>query len=210
MADPPRVSVITPTWQRADLLLGRCVPAVQAQTYPNVEHVIVSDGDEFDDIYHRLLNREQDRHPVSYGWLPEHAAHKHWGNLARLRALQLASGDLICYCDDDDALRPRHAEVLATALEADPSAGWAFSRMVSHRPAGETVIGDYNGPPVFGTIGTPMIMHRRGLLNIATWGADGAGEDWDLVNCWLQAGVPYVRVAEETVDVWPSQYWASA
>jgi len=40
----PRVSVITPTWQRHDLLLSRTVPSVQAQRYPSVEHIIVSDG----------------------------------------------------------------------------------------------------------------------------------------------------------------------
>ena len=40
----PTVSVITPTWQRHDLLLNRCVPSVAAQDHPAVEHVIVSDG----------------------------------------------------------------------------------------------------------------------------------------------------------------------
>ena len=40
----PLVSVITPTWQRADLLVNRCIPSVQAQDYPVVEHIIVSDG----------------------------------------------------------------------------------------------------------------------------------------------------------------------
>ena len=40
----PLVSVITPTWQRHALLLDRCIPSVAAQDYPNVDHVVVSDG----------------------------------------------------------------------------------------------------------------------------------------------------------------------
>ena len=39
-----RTSVITPTWQRHDALLQRCIPSVLAQDYPAVEHVIASDG----------------------------------------------------------------------------------------------------------------------------------------------------------------------
>ena len=38
-----KVSVITPTWQRAELLTTRCIPSVAAQTVL-VEHVVVSDG----------------------------------------------------------------------------------------------------------------------------------------------------------------------
>ena len=45
MASPaPLVSVVTPTWQRHEWLLERCIASVQAQTYPLIEHVIVCDG----------------------------------------------------------------------------------------------------------------------------------------------------------------------
>ena len=40
----PLVTVVTPTWQRHPLLFSRCVPPVQAQDYPAVEHIVVSDG----------------------------------------------------------------------------------------------------------------------------------------------------------------------
>jgi glycosyltransferase involved in cell wall biosynthesis len=39
----PLVSVVTSTWRRADVLMQRCSPSVKAQSYPNVEHIIVSD-----------------------------------------------------------------------------------------------------------------------------------------------------------------------
>ena len=41
---PPTCSVITSTWQRHEALLQRAIPSVLAQTYPDVRHVIASDG----------------------------------------------------------------------------------------------------------------------------------------------------------------------
>ena len=38
------VSVVTPTWQRRELLLERCIPSVRAQTHQPVEHLVISDG----------------------------------------------------------------------------------------------------------------------------------------------------------------------
>jgi hypothetical protein len=76
--------------------------------------------------------------------------------------------------------------------------------MVSHGPHGESVIGQ--GPVAAGNVGTPMIMHRRGILDVATWDHASAFEDWELVWAWMQAGVPHVRIDAETSDVWPSIY----
>jgi glycosyltransferase involved in cell wall biosynthesis len=42
--DLPLVPIVTSTWRRADMLMQRCIPSVMAQSYPNVEHIIVSDG----------------------------------------------------------------------------------------------------------------------------------------------------------------------
>jgi hypothetical protein len=76
--------------------------------------------------------------------------------------------------------------------------------MVSHNPGGEFIIGW--GPPTEGNVGTPMLTHRREILDIASWGYDSATEDWELVSSWLNAGVKFARVDAETIDVWPSAY----
>lgn len=94
--------------------------------------------------------------------------------------------------------------MLAAALDENPDAGFAVSRMVSHGPGGESVIGD--GGLACGNVGTPMIMHRRWPLDVAAWDHTSQFEDWDLVWAWMQAGVPYVRVDAETADVWPSVF----
>ncbi len=197
---PPVVTVITPTWQRHEYLFDRCIPSVEAQTYPYVEHIVVSDGP--DPELREYLNEHFTW--VKYLEVAEHATHRHWGGPARSLALEHATGSFIAYCDDDDFLRPEHCELATQSLLSNPNCGFTISRMVSHNPAGEFIIGW--GPPREGNVGTPMITHRRELLTVADWGYDSATEDWDLVHAWIEAGVEYARVDAETIDVWPSAF----
>jgi glycosyltransferase involved in cell wall biosynthesis len=54
----PLCSVITGTWQRRRAVLENAIPQVQRQTYPNLEHLIVSEGPD-DDLDEQV------------GWAPE-------------------------------------------------------------------------------------------------------------------------------------------
>jgi hypothetical protein len=86
------------------------------------------------------------------------------------------------------------------ALAEHPEAGFAYAAMAVR--GGATIFAD---PPMYGNIGTPMLMHTRATLREGTWGTDSAQEDWNLVERWLNAGVRYVAVHDAvTVDVWPS------
>lgn len=197
----PLVSVITPTWQRRQLLLARCIPSVQAQGYPRVEHIVVSDGPD------PQLAADLSM-PWLHGWkdlwfhaLPAHDEEPHWGGAVRNAGLGLVAGQYVTYCDDDDSLRPDHCYRLAAALDAHPEAGFAVSRMLQHAPHGDQSVG--HGELALGNVGTPMIMHRAGLTEVAAW-AGGAYEDWELVWAWLRAGIGYVRVEADTCDAWPS------
>ena len=211
----PLVSIITPTWRRHELLNERCIPSVQNQTYSNIEHIIVSDGPD-PELAEQFRSsampevcqdmRQGRRHPVWYYELAEHDCIEHWGTYARLYGIELAAGDLIGYCDDDDALRPDHVKKLVVALEANPECGFAYSLMEQNNDGGgATTIGQ--GPLCCGNIGTPMVMHRRSVLEHGTWGDPGPFEDWELVNKWLHAGVRNVPIGEVTVDVWPSIFF---
>lgn len=203
----PVVSIITPTWyHRHDLLLTRCIPSVDAQTYPNVEHMIISDGPDPELAEKMFPLQRAGQRSRWFLQLPEHDPAPHWGHLSRLHGIELAAGELIGYVDDDDALRPRHVELLVDALLANPEAGWAFSKMASHT-SGDAVNEIGHGPPSAGNIGTPMILHRRETLEHGTWGPSSALEDWELVNRWLRVGIGYTRVEEVTIDVWPSVYY---
>jgi glycosyltransferase involved in cell wall biosynthesis len=204
-AQHPTVSVITPTWRRHGLLFSRCIPSVASQGYEQVEHVIVSDGPDRE-LAHRLAPNGPDGARSRWFYaLPEHDPGEHWGSSARLTGIDLASGEFITYCDDDDALRRDHCSLLATALVKNPGAGFAVSRMVQHGGPHKTVVG--YGPLMAGNVGSPMIMHRREILEHGTWGPASDFEDWNLVNRWIHAGVGHVQVEEVTIDVWPSLFY---
>ena len=202
----PLVSVVTPTWNRHDLLAGRCIPSVQAQDYPAVEHVIVSDEPDPDLAAVLDAAIPAGRGPGHPAWcyeMPEHDPEARWGHWARLRGTELAKGEYITYCDDDDALRPGHCRLLAAALDASPGAGFAYAQVVMHTPGGAIRIG--TDPPRYGQVSVTL-MHRRELLDVATWRQGEPTIDWDLVSCWLDAGTGYVMAAAVTADIWPSLY----
>jgi hypothetical protein len=205
--------VITPTWNRHDWLLNRCIASVEAQTYGHIQHVIVSDGGDFvlEDLlkdYVATRTARTGQPTLLWDFLPNDLRGGQWGVAPRRRALELATGDLIAYLDDDDKYRPRHCEVLVQALADHPDAGFAYTQMASHgqmiEDAGGTIIGSAELGPC--QIGTPMIMHRKELLELATWGPPDSMEDWRLVDRWLLRGVTAYFVPEVTVDVWPSAY----
>lgn len=191
----PTVSVITPTWDRHQLLRERCIPSVQGQVYGGrIEHVIVSDGPEPD------LFLPGGRYV--YDALPEHQDVVHWGVLPRRRGLELATGEVIAYLDDDNAYRPRHLELLVEALERT-GADFAYGRMQCHRLTRRGcrpshVLG--SAPPALGAIDTSLLVHRRELLQRESWNVAGYASDWDLVDRWLEAGARWVHVPDITLD----------
>jgi glycosyltransferase involved in cell wall biosynthesis len=199
----PLISVITPTWQRHDLLLTGCLPSVQAQDYPWAEHVIISDGPD-ENLGDFLASVRKTKHRIRYAELPAHDPEPHYGWRARLLGLAMAVGEYITYCDDDDVLRPYHCSRMGAALDADPEAGFAVSRMMCHGPAGKSVTGW--GRLECGNVGSPMLMHRRDVTRHGTWREAGLFEDWDLTEQWLDAGVRYVNVDSETSDVYPNRF----
>jgi O-antigen biosynthesis protein len=187
-------SVITPTWERHQLLLERCIPSVQVQTWPDVEHVVVSDGP--DDRLAAVLAG----YDVVYGELPEHPNDDcNFGAYSRNHGLTLATGELIAYLDDDNAFRPEHVETLANAL-LNSDAEFAYSQMLRH-PAEDTV---GRTPPAHGSVDSSILMHRRDTPDkFGLWPIPSPyAVDWELVKNWLERGATWVHVPRVTVDYW--------
>jgi len=205
----PLVSVITATWRRHDMLLDRCIPSVQAQGYPSVEHVVVL--------------RRAGRHPVEAavatvaGRVEGTCCTRSWTTMcnSNITVITLGSsgwnmrqGSTSHYCDDDDSIRPDHCYRLAAALDANPDAGFAVSRMVAHS-AHPTVVGW--GPLAPGNVGSPMISAPpmgSGPRDVGSRFMERRLGGWS--SGWLDAGVKYVNVDAETSDVWPSRFRVEA
>ena len=99
----PKVSVLIRTSGRLSWL-RQALASVANQTYPNVEAILVEDGPATCDA---LVREFSERLPVRYEALGERRGRSVAGN----RALALASGEWLCFLDDDDLLFADHVEV---------------------------------------------------------------------------------------------------
>lgn len=203
----PLVSVITPTWQRHDSLLDRCIPSVRAQTYQgHIDHWVVSDGPDAvlwdriqeqrsiwknDDLWYRLL----------YRWLGDHDPNVRFGNRCRVYAREgvlyapVSKHGVVMYLDDDNAWRPDHVELLVREL-FKTGADFAFSRMLRH-PNGDEV---GSPPPRYAQLDTSILAHLAGIEPVGWNPGQRADPDWEAVEAWLQAGRSWCHVPQVTCD----------
>ena len=186
------MSVVTPTWQRHDLLIGRCIPSVAAQTV-SVEHVIASDGPD-PELREKLQGLD-----VVYVEVAEHAVDDcNYGARARNRGLEAATGDVIAYLDDDNAFKPHHCQILAQALADNPDRDFAYSMMYRHG------IWDVIGaePPIHGTVDSSTLMQRADThLKFGWWPVPASySVDWELIASWLGQGATWIFVPDISVD----------
>jgi glycosyltransferase involved in cell wall biosynthesis len=89
----PLVSIITPTFNRAQFL-GECIESVLGQTYTNIEHLLVDDGstDNTTEVVRRYPdNRIQYTRQENRGQAT-----------ARNVGLRMAKGQFICFLDSDN------------------------------------------------------------------------------------------------------------
>jgi len=179
-----RVAVITPTWGRHEVLLNRCIPSVQAQTYRDFVHVIVSDGP--DPALFAILPDLLE--------LPEHAGGL--GAAARNYGVEHTESELIAFLDDDNAFRPNHLALLVGLLDANPTADFAYGRMEYSN--GQTSIGAY--PPALGQIDASSFVCRRKTMELGMWPLTTEyALDWVMISGWIAKGAQSVFTPETTL-----------
>jgi glycosyltransferase involved in cell wall biosynthesis len=119
----PLISITTPTYNRARILVDSTLPAVLSQTYRNFEWIIV--GDHCTDETADLLARVGDGR-VRFANLPRRQRYpkdkrKRWritGMDAITLAHRMARGSWIAHLDDDDVFTADHLERLLTFARA--------------------------------------------------------------------------------------------
>ncbi len=108
----PLISVIVPTYNRADVL-DRCMESVFRQTYRPIELIVVDNGstDHTQKVFESLQKRfESDEFPMKWEKEEQRGACQ-----ARNRGHKASSGRFICFFDSDDEMHP---EMLSTLFAA--------------------------------------------------------------------------------------------
>jgi len=125
MAKAPQFSIVTPTWNRLDGRLQRCIQSVASQTHHDFEHIVVDDGSK--DGTWDWLQEET----LRYDWL-EVMRVEHQGRVrARNEGMRAARGEWLTWLDSDDALDPMYLETFAHFIEKEPEvAVWVTGAVV--------------------------------------------------------------------------------
>lgn len=112
----PNVSIVVPFWNSIETL-AKTLNSIAAQTYKDLELIVVDDGstDRPDEITGRFREVKL--------ICQEHAG----APAARNRGFRESTGAFVLFCDADVSLHPRMIERMVTTLELHPEASYAYS-----------------------------------------------------------------------------------
>lgn len=203
MPDRPLVSVVTPTWQRPDLL-AETIEHVREQDYPNVEHVVVSDGQDPGFFGADIARYIGPHHPpmrfVDLGRNWSGLAPESFGIAPLMVGYLMARGEYVMpWCDDERALIPDHLSALVNLLE-ETGADVVYPRVRiwrSGNPDGPETAIIGTDPPHYGQITHYLFrasnLHRFGFPR---WGTHPV--DWSLISDWMSAGARWAMLDQVT------------
>ena len=122
-----KVSIITPT--TGNSYLAECIESVRAQTYENIEHIIVVDGKERWEKADSILKASAFPNGVNeFVCVLPYAtgANRYNGHRVYGAATYFADGDYHLWLDDDNMLSPNHVESLVKLVK-EKNLDWAYS-----------------------------------------------------------------------------------
>jgi Glycosyl transferase family 2 len=193
--ETPLVTVRIATYNRGQLVADRAIASAVAQTYTNLEILVV--GDHCDAATETAVRSVEDPR-IKFVNLAERGMYPtdptlRWmvaGTTPMNAALAVARGSWIAPCDDDDELTPDHVEVLLKAARSRrlefvwSSARWEVS------PGKWTIVG--NGSFNHGSFSHGSVFYAAALRffrhNECSWKVMQPA-DWDMWSRMRKAGV---------------------
>jgi hypothetical protein len=209
-APNPLVSVVIPTWNRADTLLERAIPSALNQTHANTEVIVVGDSSppEIGQALAKLSDPRVRFHNLTLRGPYDEDRYRSWlasGTPGLNAGVALASGLWIAPLGDDDQFEPNHVALLLSRARAD-RLEFVYGRGRVLLPDGrETMLGEF--PPRLTQVGLQASIYHAGLrfmeleLGHALFGKPN---DWGLVHRMMRVGVRMGMVDEATVTYFPS------
>lgn len=119
---PPSVTVITPTYNRRQVL-ARAIDSVRCQSVADYEHIIVDDGSS--DGTDEMVAGYRDKR-IRYFALPQRSG----ANTARNLGIEKARAPVLSFLDSDDQYEPFRLRYALATLEENPSIPLMLSSFV--------------------------------------------------------------------------------
>lgn len=152
----PLVSVCVCTYNRAELLINRCIKSLLSQDYQNLEIVVVGDNctDETEKLVKGIRDTRLQFHNLDQRGEYPHDPHLRWmvaGTIPINASLKMASGDFITHLDDDDEHMPDRISKMVQFIKGEradfvyhpfwfqlPSGRWKLNPTQAFRKAAVT------------------------------------------------------------------------
>lgn len=183
------ISVIIPTYQHAKSLPS-CLESIFAQTYKDLEVIVVNDGST--DNTTEVLLPFKDRITLIN---QENAG----SNPARNRGLKEAKGEFVIVCDADVTMQSNMLQKLKTALDEHPKASYAYSAFRFGWKLFQGVEYDAERLKKRNFIHTTALVRRKDHPGFDS--AIKRLQDWDVWLTMLEQGKTGVLVNEELFQV---------
>jgi GT2 family glycosyltransferase len=187
-----RVSIVTPCLNPGERLVA-CLDSVSAQTYEDMEHLII-DGGSTDGTVELARSRG----------LPVVSEPDRGQTDALNKGFALATGDYLGWLNADDWLVPEAVQRIVDAFAANPEAGWVYCDCEVREEGGDSEVAR---PPA--RLGRRTLDYGNRLTQpgvfVARWALDRVGAldeeielamDFDLWLRLIDADVPAVYVPE--------------
>jgi glycosyltransferase involved in cell wall biosynthesis len=132
-AATPKVSVIIPSYKTAHFMAA-CLDSVFAQTYQDLEAIVVNDGSPDTPELEKVLAPYLDRYPGRLVYIKQE--NKRAAG-ARNNAIRNARGEYVAFLDSDDTWMPDHLANQMKLFSDDPSLGLTYSNGLVGMPGQE-------------------------------------------------------------------------
>lgn len=181
------ITIITPTLNRPQEVLERCIASVNGQTFTDWEHVICSDG-KHEPAVEELVRRGKDERR-RYAYLSRQMGH--FGAGVRSVLAPEAQSRYLAFLDDDNLLFPRFCERMVEVLEARPDAHFAICQIVHCGPLEPR----FGLPPAILT-GIPPATSNIDTLQVVVRTEAMRQNGW-VLNGYLSDGATYEKLSQQ-------------
>ena len=174
------VTIVTPTYKRAESTLLNCIKSIDAQTYTNYHHMIIIDDDTFEGHVTEEFRKKHTNNHREFVLLGRRS--NNFGNTPRQSGIDLAVTDFMVFIDDDNVVFPDYLEKMVNGIG---SADFALAKIIHMGPLPQ----HYYPPPrvIDGSIikktfvDTLQLIVRTNVIKQTGWFQTGYCADGDTI-----------------------------